>query len=227
MATVSNGAIEAIPIENFGKIDQIKLISQINAANPEIFSDIEANLSALPNFNFFGINLAETPAFNLIGTINGWLILIPVLAAVSSWLSMVLMRKWNPNPATAGADQQTQASMKIMDLMMPLMSLFIAFNFSGMLGIYWVYQSVISILQSFILSRVMPMPTYSEEELKAMKKAQKAAEKAQKEALRAQPKYRSLHYIDEDDYDELPELKNAKPTNTKKNAGIDVPTIKD
>ncbi|MBR2965413.1 MAG: YidC/Oxa1 family membrane protein insertase [Clostridia bacterium] len=227
VATVSNGAIEAISIDNFGKIDQIKLISQINAANPEIFGDIEANLSALPNFNFFGINLAETPAFNLIGTINGWLVLIPILAAVSSWLSMFLMRRWNPNPAAAGADQQTQASMKIMDLVMPAMSLFIAFNFSGMLGIYWVYQSVISILQSFILSRVMPMPTYSEEELKAMKKAQKAAEKAQKEALRAQPKYRSLHYIDEDDYDELPEMKTKNNAPTKKSSGIDIPEIKD
>ena len=226
VATVTEG-VEAIAIESFSKIDQIKLISQINAADPEIFSDIEANLSALPNFNFFGINLAETPAFNLFGTIDGWLILIPILAAVSSWLSMVLMRKWNPNPATAGADQQTQASMKIMDLMMPLMSLFIAFNFSGMLGIYWVYQSAISILQSFILSRVMPMPTYTEEELKAMKKAQKAAEKAQKEALRTQPKVRSLHYIDEDDYDELPEIKTQNNAQKKKNSGIDIPEIKD
>ena len=226
VATVTEG-VEAIAIESFSKIDQIKLISQINAADPEIFSDIEANLSALPNFNFFGINLAETPAFNLFGTIDGWLILIPILAAVSSWLSMVLMRKWNPNPATAGADQQTQASMKIMDLMMPLMSLFIAFNFSGMLGIYWVYQSAISILQSFIVSRVMPMPTYTEEELKAMKKAQKAAEKAQKEALRTQPKVRSLHYIDEDDYDELPEIKTQNNAQKKKNSGIDIPEIKD
>ena len=67
---------------------------------------------------------------------------------------------------------------------------------------------------------------YTEEELKAMKKAQKAAEKAQKAALKEAPRYRSLHYIDEDDYDELP---NITPTNNKKNinTGMDIPDIKD
>jgi YidC/Oxa1 family membrane protein insertase len=210
-------------------VNQIKLISQINA-HEGIFGDIISkyylNFYAIPNFKIFGINFAETPAFPLIGTPEGWLILIPILAAASSWLSMFLMRKFNPNPATAGADAQTQASMKMMDLVMPIMSLVIAFGFSGMLGVYWVYQSVISILQSFILSRVMPMPTYTEEELKAMKKAQRAAEKAQKEALKAQPKYRSLHYIDEDDYDELPEM-TKQSAEKKPKSSMDMPEIKD
>ena len=226
IATVTEG-IDPITIDKFKTIDQIKLISQINASDPVIFSDLGADLGKLPNFDLFGINLAETPNFSFIGNSpEGWLVLIPVLAAVSSWLSMVLMKKWNQNPSATTADPQSQASMKMMDLMMPAMSLFIAFSFSGMLGVYWIYQSAISILQSFILSRVMPMPTFSEEELKEMQKAQKAAEKAQKEALKSQPKVRSLHYIDEDDYDELPEMKNA-PKPTKKNAGIETPQIKD
>ena len=227
IATVSNGEIEAIAIDKIKNIDQINLISQINAHKDSgIFGSIDANLDKIPNFDMFGINLAETPNFGLIGTVDGWLILIPFLAAGFSWLSMFLMRKWNPSTAAVTADAQAQASNKMMDLIMPAMSFFISFGFSGMLGVYWVYQSVFSILQSFILSRVMPMPTYTEEEIKAMKKAQKAAEKAQKEALKAQPKYRSLHYIDEDDYDELPEIKNPAPK-AKKNTGIDVPEIKD
>ena len=227
VATVSNGKIEAIAIDKIKNIDQINLISQINTYKEQgIFNSIDANLDKIPNFDMFGINLAETPNFGAIGTIDGWLILIPFLAAGFSWLSMFLMRKWNPSTAAVTADAQAQASNKMMDLIMPAMSFFISFGFSGMLGVYWVYQSVFSILQSFILSRVMPMPTYTEEEIKAMKKAQKAAEKAQREALKAQPKYRSLHYIDEDDYDELPEIKNPAPK-AKKNTGIDVPEIKD
>jgi len=211
-------------------IDQIKLVSGINDYAAKYgtadFTKIGLEIEKIPNFDLFGINLAETPKFSLFGTPEGWLVLIPFLAAATSWLSMFLMRKWNPNPATAGADAQTQASNTVLDLAMPAMSFFISFGFSGMLGVYWVYQSVFSILQSFILSRVMPMPTFTEEELKAVKKAQKAAEKAQKEALKAQPKYRSLHYIDEDDYDELPTLKN-QPEKTKKNVNMDVPEIKD
>lgn len=214
----------------FKQIDQIDLVSKINDYTGKYGSaDFEAiglEVAKLPNFDLFGINLAETPGFGLIGTIDGWLILIPFLAAGFSWLSMFLMRIWNRNPAAAGADAQAQASNKMMDLMMPAMSLFISFGFSGMLGVYWIYQSIFSMLQSFILSKVMPMPVFTEEDIKAMKKAQREAEKAQKEALKAQPKYRSLHYIDEDDYEELPELKN-QPAKAQKNANIDVPEIKD
>jgi membrane protein insertase Oxa1/YidC/SpoIIIJ len=91
---------------------------------------------------------------------------------------MFLMKKWNHNPAAAGADAQAQASGKMMDLVMPAMSLFISFGLSGMLGVYWIYQSALGILQTFIISRTMPLPRFTEEEIKEMRKAEKAAEKA-------------------------------------------------
>ena len=55
-----------------------------------------------------------------------------------------------------------------------------------------------------------------------------AAEKAQKELLKNQPKYRSLHYIDEDDYDTLPDVK-TKDADAKRSSDIDknLPEIKD
>ena len=49
-------------------------------------------------------------------------------------------------------------------------------------------------------------------------------QKAQKAALKAQPKVRSLHYIDDDDYEELPEVKNQS---TEKHVSSDAPEIKD
>lgn len=205
-------------------VDEIGLISLINQ-NKVVLEGIEGfDAAAIPSFDFFGLNLANTPSFNPIT----WLVLIPVLAAAFTWLSMWLSRKWNGNAtAVAGQDAQTAASMKIMDLVMPLMTLWIAFSFSGMLGLYWIYQSALGILQTFILSRVMPLPKYTEEELKEMRKAQKAAEKAQRQALKSQPKYRSLHYIDEDDYDELPEVKKTENNTKKTTGGIEPPEIKD
>ncbi len=204
-------------------VDEIKLISLINENLAKLDGVAGFDSAAIPSFDFFGLNLANTPDIMNIS----WLVVIPVLAAAFTWLSMWLSRKWNGNAgAVAGQDAQAAASMKIMDLVMPLMTLWIAFSFSGMLGLYWIYQSALGILQSFILSRVMPMPHYTEEELKEMRKAEKAAEKAQRQALKSQPKYRSLHYIDEDDYDELPEVKTQ--SNTKKTTGgIDAPEIKD
>ena len=180
---------------------------------------------SLSAFELFGVNLAKTPSFNDFDL----LVLIPVLAAVSSWLSMFLMRKMNNTGLQTAQDAQTQASMRIMDLVMPLMTLFIAFNFSAMLGLYWMLQSLIGILQSFILSRTMPLPKYTEEELREMKRKQKEVEKAQRQAAKLQPKHKSLHYIDEDDYDELPTVAPSQPQNNDKNriGGNDIPEIKD
>lgn len=204
----------------FKGIDQIKLVSGINKAGINV-ADYGAE-AALPDFTLFGLNLAEVP-----NQVWGWLILVPVIAAALTWVSLWLTRRWSGNVnQMADQDAQAKASGKIMDLVMPGLTLWMAFSFSGMMGVYWIYQSILGIVQSFILSKAMPLPRYTEEEIKAMKREQKNAEKAQRQALKEMPKYRSLHYIDEDDYDELPDVKKNNQT-PKKNHGIDIPDIKD
>jgi YidC/Oxa1 family membrane protein insertase len=140
---------------------------------------------------------------------------------------MWLTKRLNNTGLKSEADQQTQASMKIMDIVMPLMTLFFAFNFSGMLGLYWVYQSILGIGQSLILAKAMPLPKFTEEDIKKLNKEKKEAEKAQKEALKAQPKHKSLHYIDEDDYEELPEVKTTTEDKKPDISKGDIPQIKD
>lgn len=221
-----NNLVNGLTSENaltFDKIDQIGLISGIQKYSGDLSEYV--NVNAIPKFTIFGIDLAATPNISEMS----WLVLIPVIAAALTWLSMFLSRKWNgnSNPMAQAQDAQAAASMKIMDLVMPAMTLFIAFSFSGMLGLYWIYQSVLGIIQTFVISRAMPLPKFTEEELKEMRKAQKAAEKAQKAALKAAPKYRSLHYIDEDDYDELPEIKTNSQSEQKGGAKLDAPEIKD
>lgn len=223
----SSDVIKAVAnIVGYSGSDEIALIGEINDYIVKNGADaIEAaglNVKLIPNFNLFGVNLAATPSFSPI-TI---LVLIPVLAAAFQWLSMFLMKKMNGNMQPGGTDAQSQLSMRMMDLIFPLMTLFFAFNFSGMLGLYWIYQSIISILQQFILSKLMPLPTYTEEELKEMAKLEKERAAAQRAAMREQPKVKSLHYIDDDDYDELPEIK--KPEETKKTTGgLEVSAPKD
>lgn len=213
-------------ITSAGSVDQISLISKLyEYVDKWGAGEIEAaglDVSMIPNFRLFGVNLAETPSF----TSFSILVLIPVLAALSQWFTMWLTRRLNGNGMQLQGDSQTQASMRIMDIAMPAMTLFIAFNFSGMLGLYWIYQSIISVLQTAILAKAMPIPKYTEEEIKAIRKAEKEQEKAQKAALKEQPKYRSLHYIDEDDYEELPEIKKNSSNPQKKNS-TDTPEIKD
>ena len=209
-------------------------IEKINKAETEedkqkfigLVENYGIEFDSIPNFELFGINLAKTPSFkdkdNLI------LVIIPILAAVSSWASMWFTKKLNKTGLQSAQDMQAQASMKIMDLVMPMMTLFFAFNFSGMLGIYWVFQSLLGLGQSFILAKAMPLPKYSEEELKEMQRQRREVEKAQKQAVKLQPKHKSLHYIDEDDYDQLPTVRaNEEKKRSSGLGGSNVPEIKD
>ena len=113
------------------------------------FADKLANI----NFNFLGLNLTETPrlAFWANGvTLAGFvLFLIPFLSAGLSWLQMALAQRFQP----AQSAQQAQ-STKTMNLMMPLMSIWICFTMPAMMGLYWVEQSVLAIIQEEILNRI-------------------------------------------------------------------------
>ncbi len=213
--------------------------SPLNEEAAALLHSLGMDAEQIPDFEFFGINLADTPDLGKIFSeedaqnkgstgINALLLcLIPLLAAAFSWLSMFLTRKLNKTGIQGAQDDQTQKSMVIMDLVMPAMTLFIAFGMPGMLGVYWIYQSVFGFAQTFILSRVIPLPTYTEEELHEMRRAQREAEKAAREAAKSQPRHRSLHYIDEDDYDELPEAPGSQDGAPTRPAGGDIPEIKD
>lgn len=133
-------------------VDEIGLVANIQALGVEVFEGID--LSRLPDFTLWGTNLARTPSFSELSLL--WL--IPILAAALTWLSSVLLRKWNPPGAAAEQNQQMKSTMNTMNIMMPLMTLWMTFSFSGMLGVYWIYQSILGILQSFILSKAMPLP---------------------------------------------------------------------
>ena len=213
--------INTEPVEAIKGIDQIKLVGQIRDfldANPEGLANYD--LSRLPNFDLFGANLGNTPSLQNLS----WIVLVPVIAAALTWLSMYLARKWNNNPAMQAQDQSANASMKMMDLMMPAMTLWMAFSFSSMMGIYWIYQSALGILQTFLISKFMPIPKYTEEDVKQFKKAQKAAEQEARNAAKNAPKTRSLHYIDDDDYDSLPE-NNGSKNNNNDSGQMDLPEI--
>ena len=215
----------------FDSIDQITLTGALRdyinthgaGAIEEASGKVISSIDVLPNFELWGVNLALVPTFTSI------LVLIPILAAAFQWLTMFITKKLNGNAAAVSSEQneQSQMSLKIMDLIMPLMTLWITFSFSAMMGLYWIFQSILAIVQTVILSLVMPVPKYTAEEIKAMHKAQKAQEKAQKAIIKTQPKYKSLHYIDDDDYDELPEMKNGNQTSPKAIPSGEAPEIKD
>ena len=212
--------------------DQLKALSLIQQDKELFLSGVTTNGRMLPDITLFGLDLGHVPNELFSNGSLWWLLFIPVLAAAFQWLSMFCTKRWNGNAnQVAGTDAQTQTSMKMMDIIFPLMTLWMAFSFTSLMGLYWIFQSILAIVQTFIMSRVMPLPKFTEEQLKQMRREQKAVEKAQKKVLKNQ-KYRSLHYIDEDDYDELPTVTPVKEKEEKKtSAGMlnsnDLPNIKD
>ena len=218
-----------------GKLDQIGVVGELNSLavkDPNLYSSLTEKLQStdwtipkildvIPNFDLWGLDLAGKPE------ILSWLVLIPILAAGFQWFTMFLSRKLNGNPQMATADQQSQMSMRMMDLIFPAMTIFLTFSFSAMMGLYWIYQSIIGIIQMLILWKLMPIPKYTAEELKAMQKESKKAAKEQQAIIKTQPKYKSLHYIDEDDYEELPEVKTTEKKKNNQNSSSDRPEIKD
>ena len=205
--------------------NEIEIISKINAAGGvDAFADILPANTLLPNFDLFGgfIDLASNPSF------WSWALIIPALVFITQFLSMKLTRILNPQPMAQAQTKETEMSMKIMDLAMPAMTLFLGITFPAALGLYWIYQSVLAIGQMLLLSKLMPMPTFTEEELKAAERELRG--KAPKHRLSDdnadRPRPRSLHYIDEDDED-LVVKKAPKGGSPKGGKGITSAPLKD
>ena len=168
---------------------QINLISAIQGPNGDTITGGLIDKSAIPSFDLFGLDISLTPI-----DVWGWLILIPILSGVFSYFTMRLSRRFSGQTVAMGAD--AQKSSIIMDLLMPLISVYFSFTYTAALGLYWIYQSVLGLAQTVILAKVMPLPRFSEEDLKRAEKDMKV-----EEALKKPVKIRSLHHIDDDDED--------------------------
>lgn len=92
-------------------------------------------------------------------------------------------------------------SMKIMMLVLPLMTMFITFSFAAAIGIYWIFRTLLSMLQQFILYKAMPYPTFTEEDYKNAEKEMKGKKPKQAPAgyVPSDRPIRSLHHIDDDE----------------------------
>ena len=147
------------------------------------------------NYSFLGLNLADTPTLFFWNSGISWasigLFLIPVVSAFLSWLQMKLGQATNPSTAGAGASaQQSQQSMKTMNLMMPLMSLWICFSMPAAMGIYWIFTSLLAIVQSLILNKhfaqILAAETAEREARQRERQAELDRKREETERLRAE-----------------------------------------
>lgn len=172
----------------------------------------------LPNFNLFGLDLSQIPQIT-------WplqpILIIPVIMLAVLYVSQIITKKFTYRDPQA-EEAQNNLSMKIMMWAMPLLSFYISFQVSAAICLYWLYRNVFQVAQSFILAKAIPIPKYTAEDYK---KAEKEFASSS-EKKREKKKVRSLHRIDEEDY-ETPAPATTSASSKKSKAIEAAPVKKD
>ena len=121
---------------------------QLQQIFPNLSEVIVENSTKIMEIMSFGpINLMESPGMKI-----SWAILIPILAGASQWLSTKMMDMGNKDGKNA-QDDPTAQTMKTMNTIFPLMSVFFCFTFPCYIGIYWVANSVFRVITQFFINR--------------------------------------------------------------------------
>lgn len=178
---------------------EIKLANLAHENWEAVTTDLAGKIDGLldVDFGFLGLNLGSQPQWNFFvstdwSDVSIWLpalglFLIPFISAALSWLSMKISNMANPQQ-----DAQTQASMKTMNLMMPLMSIWICFVMPAAMGIYWIANSVFGMIRDFTLTKVYKRKLDKEDaERQAMRSAREKEleeKRLETERLRAEGK---------------------------------------
>ncbi len=139
-----------------GAYSQIEIVKHIavNSDKPAVQQFLADNPNWINvDYNFLGLDLTSMPKDMVSLLSNGltWavigVILIPILAGAFQLLMTKVTMKQQPQQGNSAG------SMKTMMYMMPLMSVYFAFIMPAALGVYWIAQSVFSMIQELILGK--------------------------------------------------------------------------
>ena len=196
------------------------LLSKMRDAGYDAFKNIEGFMTAeqfetMPDLNVFGqFDLSVTPQqfMNLeaLQSIGAWLVLsIPVLTFLAYFFSMKLTRKLMYQPMNDASQAQMGCSNNVMDIIMPLFSVFLAFTYPAALGLYWIFKCLLGILKQLILSKAMPLPKFTEEDYAAAEKEVNSRPDKTVKVAKSGRVVRSLHHIDDEDFEDTAEKARA------------------
>ena len=178
---------------------EIKLAEIAHTHWDEVQSALAGKIDGLMNidFTFLGVNLGQQPEWNFFSHTDWsdpsvWgpalgLFLIPFISAGLSWLSMKISNMANPVD-----NAQAAASMKSMNIMMPLMSIWICFIMPAAMGIYWIANSIFGMIRDYVLTMKYKKQLDIEDAEKAAIRAEREkeleAKRLETERLRAEGK---------------------------------------
>ena len=176
---------------------QIGLIKALNESGSFLGECVKRgfiSLEQMIDFHFLGIDLTMTPAWNpktIIGDPGTYvpLLIMVILVLVTIVLPMQLSKILKPgykeekerkersnNPARAGQGEtaqaaNTEATMKMMTWVMPIIMLFTTFTMPAAMGLYWIVGGIMGIIQQFLTYYLFTKPyELKKKELEEQKK---------------------------------------------------------
>ena len=131
--------------------------------------------------NFLGANISDAPVNLMMDALKTGAILvaivallIPILSGLTQWINIKLM------PQSPGMDDRENPmanSMKTMNMIMPLFSVFMCFTMPAGLGLYWIFSAICRSVQQVAINKYLDRMDMDELVKKNMEKAKKKYEK--------------------------------------------------
>ena len=184
--------------------EQIGMVSVLRDNLSEFeakFADFINDSLVLPDFKAGPFDLSKIPEISF--KPFNWLMLIPVLTFVVMIVTQKIMKKFTYQDPTV-AEQQNSMSMKIMEWTMPLFSVYIEFQMAAAIGMYWIFRNILQTVEKIVISKIFPLPTYTEADYKEAERvaglSNKQKKREEKERDPNRKPVRSLHHIDDEEY---------------------------
>ncbi len=171
---VSNGIIDVLNKLSSSDMSAIANYYDLNNLMYEgeyiLSTNMNGEVGLIEQYNtFLGLNIGNSPSYiagealNIIkdnGFEIGALLLIigaiaiPALSAITQWINVKLM----PQQANQSTDKNDPtasmaSSMKMMNMMMPLMSAFFCWSLPAGMGLYWIAGSVVRTIQQIVINK--------------------------------------------------------------------------
>lgn len=190
-------------------------IEAVRAAADSVSAGLGDKLFII-DFNFLGMNLADIAQWKIWdfdvynwGTIG--LFLLPIISAVLSFFMSKVSQATNAMSNKQATQQNSQ--MKSMMIMFPLMSLWIGYAMPAGLCVYWIINSVTSMVQEVISGRILKKDY---EKAAALRAEQEQKEKEEEKRKRREAAERRARAIEEAKNNKGKKKKPAAVTPEKK-----------
>ena len=196
---------------------------------PSLATDVQNTYDTLSRFNnFLGLNIANSPSYIIKDAFQAGsyllvvgALMIPILAALTQFLNVKLMPQPTNNGSTGNEQADAMAaSMKSMNMMMPIMSAVFCFTLPTGMGIYWIAGAVIRSIQQVVINRHIDKIDFDEvirknmdkEEENRRKRKDTVAKSTVNQSARMNTKYlSSTSGLSQKEKDEIIEKAKAAP----------------